>query len=119
MLRGGGSRKAIKQLPLYRTIKSRFTRTARTSPLREHNSRIVPLSLPLQPDEEKGWRPYGILRGATKGLTDLSCHVSVLNRDRCPHLPHAHKEEVVAAPLREVDLIFPIPISQPGTGVRS
>src|SRR5208282_1271083 len=49
-----------------------------------------------------------IFRGSTKGLSDLSCHVSVLNRDRCPHLPHAHKEEELLLLLcGEVDLIFP------------
>jgi MoaA/NifB/PqqE/SkfB family radical SAM enzyme/quercetin dioxygenase-like cupin family protein len=71
-------------------------------------SRIDRVSLPLQPDEEKGWRPYPIFRGATKGLSELSCHVSVLNRDRCPHLPHAHKEEELLLLLSgQVDLIFP------------
>jgi quercetin dioxygenase-like cupin family protein len=48
------------------------------------------------------------LPGADEVLSDLECHVSVLNRDHFPHLPHAHKEEELLLLLRgEVDLLFP------------
>jgi quercetin dioxygenase-like cupin family protein len=66
------------------------------------------MNLPLQPDEIKGWKPYAIFRGPTKSLKDLDCHVSVLNPDHVPHLPHSHKEEELLLLLRgEVDLLFP------------
>ena len=81
------------------------------------SSQVHPLLLPLQPDEEKGWRPYGIFRGRTSVLKKLSCHVSVLNPGRCPHLPHAHPEEELLLLLSgEVDLVFPV--SEPPYGNR-
>lgn len=71
-------------------------------------SDIYPLSLPLAPDDLKGWKPYSIFRGPTKGIKDLSCHISVLNKDCCPHLPHAHKEEELLLVLSgQVELIIP------------
>ena len=71
-------------------------------------SRVDRLEIPLEPDETEGWKPYPIFRGRTPSLKDLSCHVSVLNQDRCPHLPHAHREEELLLMLSgEADLIFP------------
>ncbi len=71
-------------------------------------SRIDSLNLPLPPDEEKGWKPYPIFSGSTKGLSNLSCHISVLNQDHCPHLPHSHKEEELLLLFSgDADLIFP------------
>jgi uncharacterized cupin superfamily protein len=90
-------------------VKNRLTRSGSMS------SRIAFLKLPLRPDEEEGWKPYNIFRGTTKGLSDFSCHISVLNRDRSPHPPHTHKEEELLLLLRgEADLIFPN--SQPPHG---
>jgi MoaA/NifB/PqqE/SkfB family radical SAM enzyme/uncharacterized cupin superfamily protein len=110
MLRNGGlSNESINQLSQFLgTMKHRLSR--RSLPIARGRliSRIDRVSLPLQPDEKIGWRPHPIFRGATKGLSDLSCHVSVLNKDRCPHLPHAHKEEELLLLLSgDVDLIFP------------
>ena len=71
-------------------------------------SRVFPLQLPLSPDNEKGWRPYGIFEGHTAGLDFLSCHVSGLNRGCRPHPPHRHNEEEVLLLLAgEADLILP------------
>jgi len=71
-------------------------------------SRVYPLRIPLQPDEEKGWKPYPIFRGSTADMQSLSCHVSVLTHEHCPHSPHRHKEEELLLLLAgEVDLILP------------
>jgi hypothetical protein len=56
-------------------------------------SRIHPLRLPLEPDEDAGWKPYSAFRGSTANLPDLSCHASVLVTGRSPHPPHTHPEE--------------------------
>jgi MoaA/NifB/PqqE/SkfB family radical SAM enzyme/quercetin dioxygenase-like cupin family protein len=70
-------------------------------------SGIYPLEIPLLPDLQVGWKPYPIFRGSTKCLRDLSCHVSVLIQDRCPHPPHKHKEEELLLLLSgEIDLIL-------------
>ena len=69
---------------------------------------VYPLRIPLPPDEEKGWKAYPVFRGFTSGLKDLSCHVSVLNQNCCPHSAHRHKEEELLLLLSgEVDLILP------------
>lgn len=51
------------------------------------------LELPLDPDEQTGWIPYGIFQGTTRCMGHLSCHVSVLSPGTTPHEPHAHAEE--------------------------
>jgi quercetin dioxygenase-like cupin family protein len=106
---GGNSSKPVIRLSrVLGAVKRRLSSQSLTEARGWLTSRIDRVSLPLQPDEEKGWRPYPIFRGATKGLSWLSCHVSVLNRARCPHLPHAHKEEELLLLLSgDVDLIFP------------
>jgi len=71
-------------------------------------NRVYPLQIPLTPDEKKGWKPYPIFRGFTKGLQDLSCHASVLTKESCPHPPHMHKEEELLLLLTgEVELLLP------------
>ena len=72
------------------------------------NSRVYSLRIPLKSDEEKGWKPYPIFNGSTKGLRWLSCHASVLTYGQCPHSPHRHREEELLLLLGgEVDLILP------------
>jgi quercetin dioxygenase-like cupin family protein len=56
-------------------------------------SRIHPLRLPIEPDPEKGWKPYPAFRGSTADVASLSCHASVLVQGRSPHPPHTHVEE--------------------------
>lgn len=72
------------------------------------NSLVHPLEVPLPSDGVKGWKPYGIFNGSTRGLKTLSCHVSVLARDVSPHPPHSHRDEEVLMLLSgEVDLVVP------------
>ncbi len=71
-------------------------------------SRVYPLRIPLPAAEESGWKPYFLFKGFTAGMRNLSCHVSVLNRNHCPHLPHTHEEEEILLLLwGEADLILP------------
>jgi quercetin dioxygenase-like cupin family protein len=71
-------------------------------------SGVYPVQLPLPPDEVKGWKSYPIFRGATAGVQDLACHISVLNPRRIPHPPHRHEEEEILLLLAgEVDLVLP------------
>jgi len=71
-------------------------------------SRVYPLTIPLPPDKEKGWKPYHIFNGSTANLRSLSCHTSVLTQGSCPHPPHTHREEELLLLLAgEVDLILP------------
>jgi mannose-6-phosphate isomerase-like protein (cupin superfamily) len=70
------------------------------------SSRVYSLRLPLQPDEERGWKPYPIFKGSTGNLRSLSCHVSVLTHNSYPHPSHAHDEEEILMLLAgEVDLL--------------
>lgn len=59
------------------------------------SSRVHLLELPLERDEEAGWKPRGLFRGSTADLADLRCHVSVLEPGRSPHPPHRHEEEEI------------------------
>jgi len=71
-------------------------------------SRVYPLRIPLPPADEKGWKPYPIFKDKTSGLDSLSCHVSVLNQECCPHYPHTHEEEEIMMVLSgEIDTILP------------
>ncbi len=71
-------------------------------------SRVYPLRVPLPADEEKGWRPHPIFKGSTADLRSLSCHVSTLIHDHCPHPPHTHEDEELLLLLAgEVDVILP------------
>lgn len=75
---------------------------------RRITSRIYSLRIPLLPDEAKGWKPYPLFEGYTANLQSLSCHVSVLTKDHCPHPPHKHThEEILLLLSGEVDLILP------------
>lgn len=100
-----------------RLWRENFTLSKSTSP--RLTSRVYPLRVPLPPDEEKGWKPYHIFKGPTKGMQELSCHVSVLIKDNCPHPPHAHKEEEILLLLSgEVDIIFQDGQTSPGNQCR-
>ena len=83
---------------------------AATSASRERRltSRVYPLQIPLPSGVEKGWKPHPIFNGWTADIRSLSCHVSVLTQDQCPHPPHTHNEEELLLLLDgEVDLILP------------
>jgi quercetin dioxygenase-like cupin family protein len=70
-------------------------------------SRIHPLRPPLEPDEERGWKPYPAFRGTTANVPSLSCHASVLTPGSSPHPPHTHEEEELLLLLTgEVELVF-------------
>jgi quercetin dioxygenase-like cupin family protein len=72
------------------------------------SSRVQPLTLPLAPDREKGWKPYPLFRGATADLERLGCHVSVLTQGSCPHPPHTHDDDELLLLLAgEADLLLP------------
>lgn len=76
--------------------------------IRHLTSRIYPLQIPLELDQNKGWKPYPIFRGATATMQSLTCHVSVLAHGQCPHPPHTHEEEEILLLLTgEVDLVLP------------
>lgn len=97
-------------VPVKRRLKNLVFST-REAPRAKSSPRLTsgvwPLQIPLPPDAQKGWKPYPIFKGFTRCLNDLSCHVSVLTQDRCPHLPHKHKEEELLLLLSgEVDLIL-------------
>lgn len=88
--------------------------TNSSGPLR---SRVDPLTVPLDPDEQAGWKPYYQYRGATKNADRFSCHVSVLVQGHCPHPPHTHPEEEILMMLAgEADLI--LPQMAPATGLQ-
>ena len=77
-------------------------------------SRVCPLRIPLPPDDKTGWKPYPLFRGSTADVGSLSCHVSVLTKDQCPHPPHRHKDEELLLLLSgEVELILPDPQAPP------
>lgn len=79
-----------------------------TSSRPQLSSRIYPLCIPLPPDDEKGWKPYFIFNGTTTGMRALSCHVSVLTHNQCPHPPHRHDEEEILLVLSgEVEIVLP------------
>lgn len=59
-----------------------------------------PLSIPMPMDADAKWKPYFIFRGTTKGLSDFSCHASVLVNGHCPHPPETHKEEEILMMLK-------------------
>jgi len=80
-------------------------------------SRIDPLSLPLEPNLDTGFKLYGQYRGSTQNVDFLSCHVSVLVNGHCPHPPHRHPEEELLIMLAgEANLILPQRASSRGFG---
>lgn len=58
-------------------------------------SGVYPLTIPMAPDEERGWRSQRVFSGSTNSLFSFSCHASVLTRGVCPHPPHTHVEEEI------------------------
>ncbi len=72
------------------------------------SSRVDPLSIPLPPLNEDGWRAHPIFHGPTSAVETLSCHASALAPGRSPHPPHTHSEEELLVVLAgEVELILP------------
>jgi len=75
-------------------------------------SRVHQLTLPLEQDPERGFKPHPIFRGSTPNLRALSCHVSVLDPGREPHPPHAHADEEILIVLDgEAELVLETPDS--------
>jgi uncharacterized cupin superfamily protein len=71
-------------------------------------SRVYPLGIPLPAAREDDWKPYPLFNMTTSVMKNLSCHVSVLNSNHSPHVPHAHDEEEILILLwGEVDLMLP------------
>jgi uncharacterized cupin superfamily protein len=80
---------------------------SRGAPGSQLTSRIHPVRLPLEPDEQRGWKPYPAFKGSTASLPSISCHASVLAPGHSPHAPHEHVEEELLLLLAgEVDLVF-------------
>lgn len=70
-------------------------------------STVFPLTIPLAPDRETGWKPYPLFSMGGGGLLSFAAHVSVLNRGACPHPPHSHGEEELLVLLAgEVNLLI-------------
>lgn len=66
------------------------------------------LPLPLEPDWQRGWKPYYQFKGPSRNMGELACHASVLIPGHCPHAPHLHDEEEILIMLSgEADLILP------------
>ena len=72
------------------------------------SSQVYKLDVPLQTDEQTGWRPYKIFKGASPNLQGISCHASSLAPGQCPHPPHHHKEDEILIMLHgEAELELP------------
>jgi quercetin dioxygenase-like cupin family protein len=56
-------------------------------------TRVHSLQLPLEQDQEVGWKPHALFRGATPNVKNMGCHASVLDPGCEPHAPHRHDEE--------------------------
>ena len=67
---------------------------------------VHPVVLPID-NPTKEWEPFPGFRGATRTLSEMSCHASVLVPGHSPHPPHAHQEEEILIPLHgEVELVI-------------
>lgn len=58
-------------------------------------ARIVPLDIPLPPDEKSGFRPCPVFSGLISSGGLLAAHVSVLSPGMIPHPLHEHEEEEI------------------------
>jgi quercetin dioxygenase-like cupin family protein len=82
--------------------------SARAAPSPRLTSRIHPVTLPLDPNHDTGFRLYQQYRGSTGPVASFSCHVSALAQGQCPHPPHTHSEEEILIMLQgEADLVLP------------
>ncbi|MFC1703199.1 cupin domain-containing protein [Candidatus Omnitrophota bacterium] len=102
----------LKLALLSRKERIRLTVKKRMRPKTKDDSalagQVYPLKIPLPPDEKGGWKFYPIFTGTTNGLSELSCHVSVLTQGQSPHKPHAHQDEEILMVLSgEVDIVLP------------
>jgi mannose-6-phosphate isomerase-like protein (cupin superfamily) len=76
------------------------------------------LNLPLEGDQQTGWKPYLLFSGSTSFMDSFSCHVSVLSPGIIPHQPHEHVEEELLIMISgEVDLVIPDTVN--GTETRT
>lgn len=94
--------------------RAKKNRVVSPPPLPQRGSRpslptgIYPVRLSLPNDQKIGWKRHLIFQGSTYGLSNLSCHASVLMKNQYPHPPHAHQEEELLVFLSgEGDLILP------------
>ena len=78
-------------------------------PRAEHlKSGIHRVTLPLNPDHDRGFSLYHQYRGSTSNVDSFSCHVSALAQGQCPHPPHTHAEEEILIMLQgEADILLP------------
>jgi mannose-6-phosphate isomerase-like protein (cupin superfamily) len=93
-----------------RTVKDGMVRMLGQSqgPPERLRSGIYPVTLPLHPEDDTGFRLYHRYRGSTGNVDSLSCHVSALAQGQCPHPPHAHPEEEILIMLGgEADVVLP------------
>jgi len=71
-------------------------------------NKVYSLNIPLETDEQTGWRLHPIFRGRTKGIRKITCHASSLLSGHCPHPPQHHKQEELLLLLSgEIDIILP------------
>ena len=81
---------------------------AGAAPSARLTSDIHPVTLPLDPSLDTGFRLYHQYRGSTGTVSSFSCHVSALAQGQCPHPPHTHAEEEILIMLQgEADLVLP------------
>jgi oxalate decarboxylase/phosphoglucose isomerase-like protein (cupin superfamily) len=70
-------------------------------------SQFHPLDLPLLEDRAGRWRAHHLFAGATRNVSHMSAHVSVLSPGHSPHPPHAHREEEILVVLDgEAELVI-------------
>jgi quercetin dioxygenase-like cupin family protein len=82
--------------------------SAGAAPSARLTSGIHPVTLPLDPSLDTGFRLYHQYRGSTGNVSSFSCHVSALAQGKCPHPPHTHSEEEILIMLQgEADLVLP------------
>ena len=81
---------------------------ASAAPSERLRSGVHPVTLPLDPDHDTGFRFYHQYRGSTGNVDSFSSHVSALAQGQCPHPPHTHSEEEILIMLQgEADVVLP------------
>ena len=69
-------------------------------------SRVHPLTLPLEHDPERGFKPHPMFRGSTPNLRAMGCHVSVLDPGSS-RIRRMHADEEIPIVLDgEADLVL-------------
>lgn len=81
---------------------------ASAAPSERLRSGIHPVTLPLEPDHDTGFKLYHQYRGSTGNVDSFSCHVSALAQAQSPHPPHTHSEEEILIMLQgEANVVLP------------